>query len=230
MGVRSYMGVPLKDGDGTVIGHLAVLDTRPLPDVPRLITVFELFAERAAAELRRLRVETAVREREEKLARLVDGAMDAIIELDHDLRLTHVNAAAEKVFGRPAAELVGTGFLSLLVASERERILGSRPRARRPRRRPPARSGSRAASARIRERRRVPGRGDHLAPSPGRARLPHGRAAGRQRAATSPRNASARSRTRSTSAKGSKASSARVPACGTSFARSTRSPRRMRAS
>ena len=124
MGVRSYMGVPLKGSDDSIIGHLAVLDVRPLPDEPRLITVFELFAERAAAELRRLRAELAVREREEKLARLVDGAMDAIIELDQDLRLTHVNAAAEKVFDRPGCELVGAPFAKLLAAGERERIAG----------------------------------------------------------------------------------------------------------
>jgi PAS domain S-box-containing protein len=121
-GVRSYMGVPLKGSDDSIIGHLAVLDVRPLPDEPRLITVFELFAERAAAELRRLRAEMAVREREEKLARLVDGAMDAIIELDQDLRLTHVNSAAEKVFDRPGTALVGAPFASLLAAGERERI------------------------------------------------------------------------------------------------------------
>jgi PAS domain S-box-containing protein len=124
IGVRSYMGVPLKGADGAVIGHLAVLDTRPLPDEWRLITVFELFAERAAAELRRMRAEAAVREREEKLARLLDGAMDAIIELDESLRITVVNAAAEKVFGRPSRDLQGVALATLLAPADRERVIG----------------------------------------------------------------------------------------------------------
>ena len=61
--------------------------------------MFQIFAARAAAELRRLRAEKQVREREEKLGRLVNSAMDAIIELNRNLNVTRVNAAAEKVFG-----------------------------------------------------------------------------------------------------------------------------------
>src|SRR5688572_4054353 len=53
----SYMGVPLLDTDGTVLGHLAVLDTKPLPPEPRSISMFEIFAARAAAEQRRLKRE-----------------------------------------------------------------------------------------------------------------------------------------------------------------------------
>ena len=90
------MGMPLLDLDGKVLGHLAVLDLRPMPKEPRAEALFQIFAARAAAELRRLRVEAAVREREEKLGRLVNSAMDAIIELDRNLNVTRVNAAAEK--------------------------------------------------------------------------------------------------------------------------------------
>jgi GAF domain-containing protein len=79
VGAVSYMGVPLLDLDGTVLGHLAVLDRVPMPAREENIALFEIFAERAAAELRRLRVERAVREREAQLAGLVDSAMDAIL-------------------------------------------------------------------------------------------------------------------------------------------------------
>lgn len=57
------MGVPLLDIDGQVLGHLAVFDTRPMPEEPRAQTLFRIFAARAAAELQRLRAETEVRER-----------------------------------------------------------------------------------------------------------------------------------------------------------------------
>ena len=36
MGAVSYMGTPLLDTDGTLIGHLAVLDNRPMPAEPQL--------------------------------------------------------------------------------------------------------------------------------------------------------------------------------------------------
>src|SRR5262249_35077090 len=74
MGMVSYMGVPLTDLDGTVLGHLAVLDQKPMPAQPERVTLFEIFAGRAAAELRRLRAERDVREREAQLAGLVDSA------------------------------------------------------------------------------------------------------------------------------------------------------------
>jgi GAF domain-containing protein len=55
--VVSYLGVPLKDLDGTILGHLAVMDRRPMPEDPRALALFQIFAARAGAALRRLRAE-----------------------------------------------------------------------------------------------------------------------------------------------------------------------------
>jgi len=57
VGAVSYMGVPLLDVDGAILGHLAVLDTRQMPPREESRSLFELFAKRAAAELQRLRAE-----------------------------------------------------------------------------------------------------------------------------------------------------------------------------
>jgi PAS domain S-box-containing protein len=133
MGVVSYMGVPLLDVDGTVLGHLAVLDRRPMPAEPRAEALFRIFAARATAELQRLRAEAQVREREEKLARLVDSAMDAIVELDDALRVTRMNPAARKLFGREAPAAVGADLSRFLSPESRTRLgelaaaLGARP-------------------------------------------------------------------------------------------------------
>mgnify|MGYP001555348456 CR=1 FL=1 len=81
-GAVSYVGVPLLDPDGQVPGHLAVMDTKPMPEEPRLLAIFQIFAARASAELRRLRAEAGVREREAQLDELVSGAMDAIVQLE----------------------------------------------------------------------------------------------------------------------------------------------------
>ncbi len=97
--VSSYLGVPLKDSADAIIGHLAVIDRRPLPREERALSLFRIFADRAAAELRRVRAEQGLREREEKLARIFGGAMDGVVELDRDLRIEQVNPAAAKAFG-----------------------------------------------------------------------------------------------------------------------------------
>ena len=113
MNAVAYMGIPLLDTDGDMLGHLAVLHDAPLPALDRTHAVFGLFAERAAAELRRLRRDRDLRDREAKLSALVGSAMDAIVELDGNLAVVGMNEAAERVFacdavssGLPAAALM----------------------------------------------------------------------------------------------------------------------------
>jgi PAS domain S-box-containing protein len=122
VGAASYMGMPLLDLDGKILGHLAILDKRPMPHEPRTQALFQIFAARAAAELRRLRAEAQVREREQKLGRLVGSAMDAIVELDQHLNVTQMNPAAEKIFGCGAAEVTGRAFIHFLSADSREKL------------------------------------------------------------------------------------------------------------
>ena len=122
VGAASYMGMPLLDLDGKILGHLAVLDLRPMPPEPRAQALFQIFAARAAAELRRMRAEAQVREREQKLGRLVGSAMDAIIELDQHLKINQVNPAAEKVLGASAMALTGQTFTHFLAPDSREKL------------------------------------------------------------------------------------------------------------
>ncbi|MBI4527364.1 MAG: sigma 54-interacting transcriptional regulator [Deltaproteobacteria bacterium] len=118
----SYMGMPLVDIDGRILGHLAVVDRRPMPEEPRASVIFRIFGARAAAELRRLRAESQVREREEKLRRLVDSAMDAIVEFDSDLTITLMNPAAERIFGCPASEVCGRSFGQFIASESRAKL------------------------------------------------------------------------------------------------------------
>jgi len=122
MGAVSYMGVPLMDLDGTILGHLAVMDRRAMPARPQSLALFEIFAARAAAELRRLRAERGVREREAQLAGLVDSAMDAIVRLDDELRVACVNAAAERTFGLGAGAAVGVELGRLVQPEDAARL------------------------------------------------------------------------------------------------------------
>ncbi len=121
-GVVSYMGVPLQDTDGKILGHMAVIDRRPIPEEPRVHAVFQIFAGRAAAELQRLRAEAEVREREEKVGRLLGTAMDAIIELDDRFHISHVNPAAEKVFCCRDDSMVGRDFRQFVVETDSRRL------------------------------------------------------------------------------------------------------------
>ncbi len=114
MGAVSYLGMPLKDADGRILGHVAVIDRRPIPEDQRVLAIFRIFAARATAEMRRVHAEKKVLDREEKLRRLIDSAMDAIIEFDADFKVTRMNPAAEQVFQCQAPHVIGATFTRFL--------------------------------------------------------------------------------------------------------------------
>jgi GAF domain-containing protein len=78
-GIVSYLGVPLLGDDRQILGHVAVVDNQPIPKDERVLSLFRIFANRAMAEMRRLALERELRDRQEKLSRLIDSAMDAIV-------------------------------------------------------------------------------------------------------------------------------------------------------
>jgi len=117
-----YMGAPLLGPEGEVLGNLAALDTRALPEEPRMLAVFQLFAERASAELARLRAQELLLEREERLAALVNGTMDAIVELDPDQTVVRANPAAHALLGLAEGSLVGVPFERFLSQADRPRF------------------------------------------------------------------------------------------------------------
>ncbi len=69
LGAESYLGVPLLDSAGQILGHLAVLDVDIMGDADRRKAILQIFAARASAELERKQAETALRESEERFRR-----------------------------------------------------------------------------------------------------------------------------------------------------------------
>jgi PAS domain S-box-containing protein len=65
--VESYCGVSLSARDGTVIGLLAVMDTKPFPNAQRLKSLMAVFASRAGVELQRWQIENKLRDRNRHL-------------------------------------------------------------------------------------------------------------------------------------------------------------------
>jgi PAS domain S-box-containing protein len=115
MGIESYLGVPLKDPQGNVLGHLAVFDERPMPPEDRRMYLFHIFASRAAAELQRLRAEAQLRDSEQRYRDLYDEAPIAYIYEDLESRFVRANRAACKLLGIRPEEVptaLGKSFLA----------------------------------------------------------------------------------------------------------------------
>ncbi|MDD3559800.1 MAG: PAS domain-containing protein [Melioribacteraceae bacterium] len=122
MNAVSYLGTPFVDEDGTILGHIAVLHDKPLPEDQRITSIFNIFADRAAAELKRLRALKKLKEREEKLSRLIDCTMDAFLEFNDAGVLTLVNPAAEKLLKSKTGNLIGKNVRNLLTKDSAQKI------------------------------------------------------------------------------------------------------------
>ncbi len=114
MGVESYLGVPLTDTKGNVLGHLAVFDERPMPQEPRRFYLFKIFASRAAAELQRLQMEQALLDSEQQFRDLFDEAPIAYVFEDTETRFVKANRAAMKLLGLKPEDVPGTVGMSLV--------------------------------------------------------------------------------------------------------------------
>jgi PAS domain S-box-containing protein len=118
----SYLGVPLIGADESILGHLAVIDSRPIPHHPQALNVIRIFANRASAELQRLDAEKQIRQSEARFRKLFDSTMDAIIEFDAALTVTRVNPAAEKLFKLPSGAFSGKHVADIFAATEMKKV------------------------------------------------------------------------------------------------------------
>lgn len=105
---ESYLGVPLLTNSGRVIGHLFVMDTRPMPREPRNLAMFRIFAARAASELSRVRLERGLAESEQRLKDLFDEAPIAYVYEGLDTRFIRANRTALRILGITRDQVAGT--------------------------------------------------------------------------------------------------------------------------
>jgi PAS domain S-box-containing protein len=112
MGTVSYLGVPLRDSSGHVIGHLVTFDDKPMPEDPLALSVLEIFAQRAAVELERTRAYDHLKqqhqESEERFRDLFDEAPIAYVHEGLDTKFIRANRAAMRILGIRPEEIEGT--------------------------------------------------------------------------------------------------------------------------
>ncbi|HEX7899420.1 MAG TPA: PAS domain S-box protein, partial [Planctomycetota bacterium] len=101
---ESYIGVPILDPGGAVVGHLSVIHDAELEDAEFKTSLLRLFAGRAGAEFERRGAEAALRESEERWRSLVAGVPSIIMTINEEWRIVTINRTVpgltvEKVIG-----------------------------------------------------------------------------------------------------------------------------------
>ncbi len=112
---ESYMGVPLLNSAGRVIGHLAVLDDQPMAPAfeARNLPILKIFAARAGAELERKQAEREAHRTEEQFRALFENSIDAVLLATPEGNVIAANPEACRVFGRSEEEICALGRAGL---------------------------------------------------------------------------------------------------------------------
>lgn len=113
---QSYIGIPLRADDDSILGVISVIDTQPLPDwvEPIAQAILPIFASRAAAELQRQNAERALFEEKERALVTLHSIGDAVVTTDAEGRVVYLNPVAQRLTGvdmarargRPITEVV----------------------------------------------------------------------------------------------------------------------------
>jgi PAS domain S-box-containing protein len=138
---ESYCGTPLIDPTGAVVGHLAIIDDRPMPDGERALSVMRIFAARVVAEVGRLRAEAALRDGEARYRDLYEEAPVAYYSIDTEGYIRRFNRRFCQLFGYPPEALHGRSIFDIYAdtpsgkprarGASRTSARASRPSARR---------------------------------------------------------------------------------------------------
>ena len=107
---QSYIGLPMHDTAGELIGHLAVIDDAPM-DEARGMDVLKIFAARAGAELQRMKAEAELRE-----------ALAEVERLKNQLHAENVYLQEEILRENNFEEIIGTSPALLNVLQQLERV------------------------------------------------------------------------------------------------------------
>jgi PAS domain S-box-containing protein len=119
--VESYCGTPLLDRSGRVLGVLDVLHDQPMASMAATGPVLSIFADRAAAELNRLRAEEALKKREEHLRTIIDLTPECVKLVDGDGTLLAMNRAGLGMIEAESAEaVVGKSVYSVVAPEYRD--------------------------------------------------------------------------------------------------------------
>ena len=130
MGIESYLGVPLHDADGTIIGIMAIMDEKPLHTLGATESVFRIFAVRAAGEINRRRAENTLRLSEERYRAVFESTGTAMVIIEEDTTLALVNDEYVRMSGCSREELEGKktcldfvapGFREMILTHHRNR-------------------------------------------------------------------------------------------------------------
>ncbi|WP_375505987.1 PAS domain S-box protein, partial [uncultured Nostoc sp.] len=110
MNAESFFGVPLTSSSGEIIGHLAVIDVKPMKHDPGRELIVKIFAARAGAELERKQAEAALQESELKFRTIVEKVNDVLFVISSDGVFNYISPNILNTTGFAPSEMEGNSL------------------------------------------------------------------------------------------------------------------------
>jgi PAS domain S-box-containing protein len=120
MGVVAYAGMPIRDGDGMVLGSLCAIDVVPRAWTEREITLLEALAAAVSSEIALQRQATiALALADASYREVVDALDEVVFRADADARWTWLSPAWTRLTGFAVEESLGSAVWNMLADEHR---------------------------------------------------------------------------------------------------------------
>ncbi|MEL6653166.1 MAG: ATP-binding protein, partial [Bacteroidota bacterium] len=86
LAIESYLGVPLFDSKANVLGHLVIMDTKPLKQISLATTVMQIYSSLIAVELERSFKEEALQQSEARNQAMLEAQIKTLDEKNQQLQ------------------------------------------------------------------------------------------------------------------------------------------------
>ena len=114
LNAQSYLGAPIADVQGNILGQLVVIDTEPMTDLASKELILKIFAARAGAEIDRKQAETALRESEAQVRLIIDSVPAMVAYVDATQCYRFCNRQYAQWLDKPEAEITGKPICDVL--------------------------------------------------------------------------------------------------------------------
>ncbi len=126
LGAEAYLGMPLWNSQGQKHGLLVIVHDEEIPRPRDYLPYLEVLADRAGAEIERLRSNAALRESENRFRTLFEQMPNIAIQgMDREGRVTFWNKASHELYGYTAEEASRRPFEELLLPGTHREVFRS---------------------------------------------------------------------------------------------------------
>jgi PAS domain S-box-containing protein len=114
-GLRACWSTPIVSTTSKILGAIAIYYDEPRAPTSLHQSLIDQFTNIASIAIERAQGDAALKLSEARKAAILDSALDCIVTIDHEGRITEFNPAAERTFGYRRDEVVGQRLADVII-------------------------------------------------------------------------------------------------------------------